>query len=112
MNSINIKSIAVGTLIVGLLVIGVGLLMAFNDPDKPMCDGEEMSPGDRCISSSESQSGSYEELVLRDEESTASDRKWGSVVICAGGILVIGSVSALVIGRTLATGARQAEPEI
>ncbi|MFE6861179.1 hypothetical protein [Nocardia sp. NPDC057668] len=82
----------------GLAAIIAGLLFfVWNsaDPDRAMCDEREMSPGDRCVSST------GKTTTYADELATSSRQRDGAptaLAVALGGVVVsIGSFTALVI---------------
>jgi hypothetical protein len=99
MSSRQAAVIARRILVAGLLALVIGLWMSRpqDGPLRVICGGEEMGPGDVCISTEESVAGSYEERLQRQRESAEWNEANGPAVAGIGVILVLGSVLILIV---------------
>lgn len=89
-------SFASWLLIGGLVALAVGLSMSGARFDgRVICDGQTMGPGDVCISTSSSNSGTYEERMRKDRESAESSAANGPLVALLGGIAAAGGLLVL-----------------
>ncbi|WP_214401267.1 hypothetical protein [Pseudonocardia lacus] len=83
-------------LLVGGLFFLVGTFLT-GDPTNIECDGQRMGPGDVCISTDASSSGSYEKLVAEQVESERAkpgQRPYLVLAVVAGAGLVVGTTVA------------------
>lgn len=112
MRTDNVTSIATKVLVAGVLIFTFGLLglLVKSDPSKVVCDGQQMSHGDSCISTSSTMSGTYEERVERNIESAERSKVWRPVIMVIGGLLAAGGGIALASRRGRAGQARSERP--
>jgi hypothetical protein len=112
MGTDNVASIAMKVLVAGVLIFGFGLFGMLSTPSDPyavICDGQQMTHGDRCISNRSSNSGTYEELVQRNIESAKAGKTEKPLIMIVGGLLVLGAIGTLVARSSTATGAARTE---
>jgi hypothetical protein len=105
MGSERAAVVATYFLMFGVIALGVGLWWSNSRIDGVptiTCDGEVMSPGDRCVSVSTGVGDSYEELLQGKYESDEQAAAVGPVVTAVGGTVSVASVLVLVVlaGRT------------
>jgi hypothetical protein len=102
LSSSTAARIALRLLAVGVIAVAVGLWMGSSDADEVpriVCDDQVMGPGDTCLSTDPSQTGSYEDLVQRRRESGERAATNGPVVVAVGGTVSVASVLVLVAIR-------------
>lgn len=83
---------ALAGLLLGVVVAGA--LFFPGDPNVVRCDGEVMTTGQRCISSLDSASGTYEELLERRRAAYAENvatLPWNLLLLGFGIVVVIGT---------------------
>lgn len=112
MSTDGVNTIALRVLLGGVLILAFGLLSNWSadsgDPYDIVCDGQQMSAGDRCISTSSSSNGTYEELVAKKRESMAEQQSYGPPLAGLGVVLIVGSGLVLILRSPLGLKSTQA----
>ncbi|MET8796666.1 hypothetical protein ABZV91_09460 [Nocardia sp. NPDC004568] len=112
MKSDTIASMAAMILGAGILILAAGLFFLLTpDSDKILCDGQQMRPGDRCISTESYRSGTYDELVARRRDGEATDARWSPRIVAVGGVLTAVGAVGWIARFVILTGERPARPE-